>query len=1400
LFRSAALYFMMREIQGRSRSVRAFASLLCLAGVCVPATAQVTQLPSWVERSPAASPTARLGASMAYDAAADNVVLFGGEYPNSVNGSLNLLGDTWAWNGSTWTEEFPATSPPVRVSAAMAYDAAADDMVLFGGQNSYPLGGPLAVSGDTWAWNGSTWTEEFPAASPPARADASMAYDSATEQVVLFGGQTTSGSYLCEQCLNDTWVWNGSTWTEEFPSTSPPARANATMTYDAATGNVVLFGGVGIGLIALNDTWVWNGSTWTEEFSATSPPARANATMTYDAATGNVVLFGGVGSSNGQPYLTDTWMWNGSTWTEENLTNYPPGRYAATMAYDAAAGDVVLFGGEGNSGVGLLDDTWTLGANAVNLGTAYVCPSGATTPSPCSQTATVPFSVETGTTITSINVLTQGAANLDFTVNSGTTTCAAETYSSTTTCAIGVTFVPKFAGARSGAVIIEDGSTVLATVYVYGTGTGPEVAFNPGIISSLGGGFSGPEGTAVDASGNVYVADWGNSAVKEMPLGCASASCVTTLGGGFSTPSGVAVDGAGNIYVADSGNSAVKEMPPGCASASCVTTLGGGFSDPSGVAVDGSGNIYVADWGNSAVKEMLPDCTASNYNSGNCTVTTLGGGFGAPESVAVDGDGNVYVADTGNSAVKQMPPNCNAFSYNDGTCTITTLGGGFSQPFGVAVDGSGNVYVTDSDNGAVKKMTPGCTASSYSSGACTTTTLGSGFSYPEGVAVDGGGDVFVADSGTSAVDEINRATPPSLSFAETNAGTESSDSPQMVTLDNIGNAALTFPVPASGNNPSISTGFQLDSSTTCPQVSASSSAGTLAASAGCTLAVDFVPPDAETYNGALVLTDNNLNAAAPGYATQTINLNGTGRGAQITLSPTSLPDAIYEMAYSVVLTASGGTAPYTYSVSTGSLPAGLILNTSGTISGSPTVTGSFSFTIKATDSNNLNGTQNYTLIVSPATPTISISDIPSNAVYGGSFTATYSYSGNGTPVESVSSITPSVCTASGSVVSFVEVGICTLTASATATTDYAAVTGSAQSFTVNSAALTITANNATKIYGTANPAFSGTVTGAEDGNTFTESFTTSATVSSPVGSYAIVPSVTGADLADYTQSVTDGTLTITQAASTTSVQVSNTSITPGQSVTLTATVVDASAGSTGTPTGTVNFYDNGTLLNAAPLNAGVASYSATSLTPGSSNAITATYSGDGNFTASSSTASGANIIEVAPLGFTFAITGSSTSTVSPGQSTTYQAAIAPLYGSYPGTVSFTATGLPGNATAKFSPSSIAANGGAQTVTVTITTAALAALLHRTPPAMPGRRLTPLALGSLVLLGLGSLRRHGRTLRRLLCLLVFLGATFTVVGLSGCGAYFKLTPQSYTVKVTATAGSVQQKATVTLNVQ
>jgi hypothetical protein len=98
-------------------------------------------------------------------------------------------------------------------------------------------------------------------------------------------------------------------------------------------------------------------TTWTEQSPATSPPARDDASMAYDPSTGNMVLFGGYDGSGG--YLNDTWTWDGTTWTQQSPVTSPPARVGASMAYDPSTGNMVLFGGAGNSG--FLDDTWTYG-------------------------------------------------------------------------------------------------------------------------------------------------------------------------------------------------------------------------------------------------------------------------------------------------------------------------------------------------------------------------------------------------------------------------------------------------------------------------------------------------------------------------------------------------------------------------------------------------------------------------------------------------------------------------------------------------------------------------------------------------------------------------------------------------------------------------------------------------------------------------------------------------------------------------------------------------------------------------------------------------------------------------------------------------------------------------------
>jgi hypothetical protein len=183
-------------------------------------------------------------------------VLFGG-CSGAVN-ACTFLNDTWTWDGTTWTQQFPPVSPSPRVTS-MAYDGATKTSVLFGGTGS---AGSVA---DTWAWDGvaKSWTELTPAASPSAR-QAPLAYDRATQTVVMFGG----GNWQVEvpgsggTALGDTWIWNGATWTQRFPTSAPPARAYFSMAYDARLSLVVLFGGAvgGNWPSSTDDTWTWNGN------------------------------------------------------------------------------------------------------------------------------------------------------------------------------------------------------------------------------------------------------------------------------------------------------------------------------------------------------------------------------------------------------------------------------------------------------------------------------------------------------------------------------------------------------------------------------------------------------------------------------------------------------------------------------------------------------------------------------------------------------------------------------------------------------------------------------------------------------------------------------------------------------------------------------------------------------------------------------------------------------------------------------------------------------------------------------------------------------------------------------------------------------------------------------------
>jgi len=164
-----------------------------------------------------------------------------------------------------------------------------------------------------------------------------MVHDAARQRIVLFGGTDGSSTF------GDTWEWDGVAWTRRFPGSIPPARYRHAMAYDAARRRVVLFGGWG-GTGILGDTWEWDGITWTRRTPRSSPPAQGHHAMAYDAARERVVLFG-VRAGNVFPVPSDTWEWDGTTWTRRKPVTNPPGRLGCALVYDSTRGVMAMFGG-----------------------------------------------------------------------------------------------------------------------------------------------------------------------------------------------------------------------------------------------------------------------------------------------------------------------------------------------------------------------------------------------------------------------------------------------------------------------------------------------------------------------------------------------------------------------------------------------------------------------------------------------------------------------------------------------------------------------------------------------------------------------------------------------------------------------------------------------------------------------------------------------------------------------------------------------------------------------------------------------------------------------------------------------------------------------------------------------
>ena len=253
--------------------------------------------------------------------------------------------ELWAWDGATWSLlAADADGPRWRNFAGAAYDTRRAVLVVQGGVQSRG-----AYLEDTWEWNGTTWTE-LTGPGPGPREGAEAAYDAARGQVILFGGAAG------ETIAGDTWAWDGAAWTL-VSMTGPEPRFPNAMVYDAAREVVLLYGGHYVGateVLEYGDLWAWDGAAWRQlEPGAPDPGYRIVSRLVWDPAAARTLMFGGGDGA----FRTDVWAWDGTAWAQWTPEG-APARSGMSGAFDAARGVLVAFGGVERPGGTALTETW----------------------------------------------------------------------------------------------------------------------------------------------------------------------------------------------------------------------------------------------------------------------------------------------------------------------------------------------------------------------------------------------------------------------------------------------------------------------------------------------------------------------------------------------------------------------------------------------------------------------------------------------------------------------------------------------------------------------------------------------------------------------------------------------------------------------------------------------------------------------------------------------------------------------------------------------------------------------------------------------------------------------------------------------------------------------------------
>lgn len=340
------------------------AGLLALAALLTPTGPAAADDPD----SPIQPPGKRCCMGMAYFPGPNLTYMYGGRDETG-----NSEDDTWAWNGTSWSEVNTGTSNPGRRSSTrMVYAQNLDVIVLFGGQNCVNSS-CMVSNNETWFFdpskpNNLKWQPcGCPGERPIARTSEALGYHFDAEYVLLFGG--VAGN---QGRQNDTWELVGESvltaaWERQVPPTDPDPRGSAELAFlnttDPLGHQMVMFGGQKETLAPTDETYLWTGTDWDLlENLPTNPGARFGHRVEYNDSIQKIVMFAGTGAGG---LKNDTWFWDGTDWEECDTaaegcgTTTPPAeRCCMEMAYDGLRSKIVIYGGGSELALAAYPDTW----------------------------------------------------------------------------------------------------------------------------------------------------------------------------------------------------------------------------------------------------------------------------------------------------------------------------------------------------------------------------------------------------------------------------------------------------------------------------------------------------------------------------------------------------------------------------------------------------------------------------------------------------------------------------------------------------------------------------------------------------------------------------------------------------------------------------------------------------------------------------------------------------------------------------------------------------------------------------------------------------------------------------------------------------------------------------------